>query len=217
MGKEAAFVFSRTASIWEIDMYRSPSFLVPLGETRDLEGLFWNLSWAVSAWPVVVVPLRPLKARKAWSLTGPACCDPTLAVSSGQPFRCLNAAREQLLVPGGSDTILGMEPGRMPPWALMEWHRLGLQSGCPDFLPSRTSPAASSRMARGLAVSEQCRLWAHTAVSEPACADRPAPRGSGAGAEDRKGRSGEEVVSPFASWGLFLSVWGNLEFNFVTH
>lgn len=41
--------------------------------------------------------------------------DSALATFSGQPFWCLNTAREQLLVPGGSDTILGMEPGRMPP------------------------------------------------------------------------------------------------------
>lgn len=147
---------------------------------------------------MVVAPLCPLKMRKARSLTGPACCDPALPASSGQRFRCLNTAREQLLVPAGSDTILGMEPGRMPPepcWSDTGWAcNRAVQVSCPH------QQAPQLPLGRRGARCQQAVPPVGPHSSFTTCLCRAACSSwVGARAGDRRGRSGEEVVSPFAS------------------
>lgn len=148
LGEGSCFCFQQNSFHLRDRHVQEPQLPCAPGRDTGPRGLFWILCWAVcltcgSSAPLPLedekgsVPhgacvLWPRSARVLWpALSVPEHCPGATVSPCWKWHHSWNGAWQDA------------------PWALLEWHRLGLQSGCPGFLPSSTSPAASSRAARG--------------------------------------------------------------------
>lgn len=177
----------------------NPNFLVPLGETHDPKGLLWILFWAVPTWPMVVEPLLPLRPQKDWSFTGtymmwiPLLPHPLVSPFGAWIFQGATVSPWWKWHHSWNGTW--QDAPLSPEW-LCDWHKRGLESGCPDFLPSvlRSRPCSflwwrgscSFISSATCGPAQQFRSW-------PGAACRPrltAPHPSGVRAEGRREKWG---------------------------